>query len=365
MILILLVSLVRAEYSFDLEIIKSMKKDQQYECFLKYDDSIKKINLRKNGKLVESYDKEFNNNISLSCNTNIDFIKLLIFHEGHRIDKKLFRSKSSINYNLNYNEARIKIKSDKNICNVIYDGINEEFHISNKEYIKISFKDKFNINCQNKTNELTIEVNSRQNKKLFYDSYENIQKISYDVNKSISKPYMTYIQIIDNFNKSNKCTFSFDNTKIEKNFNKNSKFRDLYFESKVGNTFKMICKNSISEINFLIKDRVWIHKKFEKNFNNTKSFNININNEFNNQNKTIQEEKINNVSKTIINNKKIENTASNRPTEVKKDDNKPSNYSKLNKKPEIPVIKSKINKNQIKVVENKSWFKMVIDFLFN
>lgn len=351
-----------ADFSYKLELTKTLQKDQEYHCDLSVDNDLDDFEVERYGHYVKRIDDDIENNLSLKCSTSFDVIKLKIYNKNKLVDTQTLTKKNNINYKLNYYELDIDIKDKYNDCTLNYDGIVKDYRIKQEKDIKKHFFKTFSVICLNETELIEIKVSNRQGKEIFYDFQANTNKMSYNAEKSISKDYSTSIYIYDEFQEKNSCILTLDGeSKITKRFDSNVRLKDRFFESKVGKTINLICLNNINKILLFIDDRKWEKEIYRNEYNNTKSIKINIKdviNSIEDSKEEPKEIKIPIIKKTIIENKTIENKTIEDTIEVKIEDNLSDSE---NTSIEVEVIKRELPE---KYRAKKSWFVKLWEWLF-
>lgn len=265
------------DFSYKLTVVETLKEDQHFSCSINVDGKLKKFQEDKKGKTINSFDNDLKENINLNCTQKIDKVELLIYLDNSRVDKKTFTNINSINYDLIYNEVIINLNSENNTCILNKNNILEEFVVVGDLRIESIFFKTFKLTCDTEVESMEIKVTDNKNKDIYYDSFEDVLERSYNIDKTISKDYTTIIYLSDPFEKKNKCILTLDdNQKQTKTFTKDTKIYNKFLESKVGNLINLNCVHPINSLDIYVDDRRWDRELIHKTYNNSKGFNIKI-----------------------------------------------------------------------------------------
>lgn len=265
------------EFSYELNIIHTLEDDESFSCELNVDGKLKNYKENTEGYNVKSFDNDIKTNLKVSCSQVIDRAQLFINLEDNRVFHEEFVNIDSIDYNLTFHEAIIKIYGDNTTCILNKNSILEEYSFDGYLMVDSKFFKTFNFKCDDEVESMEIKINDNRNKDIYYDLFEDLKEVNYNSDNSISKDYNTIIYLSHTVESNIKCTLTLDGgIKQTKTFTKDTKRYNLFFESKVGETIDLSCDDNIDIINVYVDDRRWDRELIHQVHNSSKGFNIKI-----------------------------------------------------------------------------------------
>ncbi len=233
-ILFTIVAVQGINFKYKVYVDETLKENQEYSCNYVTDGKSRSFSEDHKGSKIEVIGSSIKDKFSLNCTTNINRITFQLFNDDVLLKQDIYSNKPGLEYELVYHKLKINIESKNNTCTLNQNGITKEYDISNDKRIKEDFFNTFSFSCVNEVDYMELTVSNNDNQGIYYNSYQNVQAITYDSVKSISKDYLVEVYFKDNLTKNNKCTLLLDGKiKVTKTFTKDLKRKYLVMYSKV------------------------------------------------------------------------------------------------------------------------------------
>ena len=269
LLLIILLSVISysTDYEIKLTLTSDIKDRETYYCNTTIDAE---TNKNKFNKPKETINKDIEQSLNISCSRQLKQLDLQILNNDQVIQTITRKNINKLNYSLNQHTFRIDLNNYTN-CKLNQDSIVTDIE---DNQVQETFLKYFKIDCKAKTD---LEITIRDINLTYYDYFNNISSYSYEIDKTISKPYLATLYLYDNFTKDNKCILTLDNKdKITKTFTNDLKLKDNFITSEAGNIINLNCEYKVKEIYLYLDDREFSKEYYNTKYNNISKLNINI-----------------------------------------------------------------------------------------